>query len=184
MKITDRQKTEPVTTIVQHEILEGREADFEAWSEKIRSACRKYDGYLGTEVIKPVEGDKNNYVCIFRFDSFNNLEVWMDSAERKTIVAEAGEFSARGPHYHQYQSLEFLFTGEGAGAKPPSREKMAFVTYLGLIPPVYFIPPLITEYVTGNAFLGTLASLGIITPMMVYMIMPILTKIAAKWLYR
>jgi len=184
MKIIDEQKTKPVTTIVQHEILDGREAEFEAWSERIRSACRTYEGYLGTEVIKPVSGDRNKYVSIFRFDSFGNLEQWMKAHERTVLVKEAKTFSASGPEYDQYRSLEFMFAGHQANDTPPSREKMAFVTYLGLVPPVYYIPPLITEYVTENIFLGTLASLGIITPMMVYFIMPILTKVAAGWLYK
>lgn len=184
MKITDEQKTDPVTTIVQHEILKGSEAAFESWSERIRAACRKFPGYMGTEVIKPVADSNNTYVCIFRFDHFTNLEGWMASADRLALIEESAAFNASKPEYGQYQSLEYLFDTPSTNTKPPSREKMAFVTYLGLVPPVYFVPPLITEYVSADPLIGTLASLGVITPMMVYAIMPILTKVAARWLFK
>jgi len=178
----ERQKTEPVTTMVQHEIIEGQEAKFENWSERIQAACTEFKGYLGTEVIKPVSSTTNQYISIFRFDSFDNLEIWMASDTRDKLIKEIKAFSKRSPEYGQYHSLEFMFPSETQGQKPPSREKMAVVTYLGLVPPVFFIPPLISRYITEDPFVGTLASLGIITPMMVYLIMPLLTKIAAPWL--
>lgn len=183
MKLTDKQKTQPVTTLVRHEIVNGREADFEAWSDKIRTACRSYEGYLGTEVIKPVDGADNCFVSIFRFDSFANLDRWMKSDERTRIVAEADKFSAAGPDYSQYHSLEYLFT-DAQRQKAPSREKMALVTYLGLIPPVYFIPPLVVDHASPAPLVVTMISLAIITPLMVYAIMPILTKITSKWLFK
>lgn len=183
MKLTTRDQTDPVTTIVQHHVLPGKDAVFERWSKAIRTACRTYEGYLGSEMIKPVDAG-GSYVTIFRFDSYANLEHWMQSNERQTHLDKAHEFCAGPPEISQYQSLEFMFPLGAASGKPPSRERMAFVTYLGLIAPVYFVPSLVREYVTTHPFLATLLSLAVITPTMVWVIMPILTRLFRPFLHR
>lgn len=182
MRVTNRDKTEPVTTIVEHSVISGGEALFEDWSRRIREACRGYPGYLGTEVIRP-EDEGGTYISIFRFDSYANLDAWMHAPERLTLLEGAKTFCAAPPRISRYRSLEFMFPVR-EGDKPPSREKMAFVTFLGLIAPVYFVPGIVTTYVTKQPFLATLASLAIITPSMVYLIMPLLTRLFRPWLRR
>jgi len=183
MKITDKNNTSPVTTIVRHAILPGKMAAFEVWSKRIRTACRTYTGYLGSEVIKPVDSGGTTVTSIFRFNCYANLETWMQSAERLALLEEASDFSAGPLEVIQYESLEYMFPSSADG-KPPSREKMAVVTFAGLVAPVYFVPPLVVDYITKEPILITITSLAIITPLMVYAIMPILTKISASWLSR
>jgi len=181
MKITDKKGTSPVTTIVRHAILPDRMEAFEAWSTRIRTACRTYKGYLGAEIIKPVDSEGGTVTSIFRFDCYANLETWMQSEERLTLLEETDDFCAGPMEVIQYESLEYMFPLDTAG-NPPSREKMAAVTFLGLIAPVYFIPKLVIVYITQIPILVTVTSLAIITPLMVYAIMPILTRIARPWL--
>jgi antibiotic biosynthesis monooxygenase (ABM) superfamily enzyme len=183
MKITDKKGTSPVTTIVRHAILPDRMEAFEAWSTRIRTACRTYKGYLGAEIIKPVDSEGGTVTSIFRFDCYANLETWMQSEERLALLEETSDFCADPMEISQYESLEYMFPLDTAG-KPPSREKMAAVTFLGLIAPVYFIPKLVIAYITQVPVLVTVTSLAIITPLMVYAIMPILTRIARPWLNR
>jgi len=182
MKLTTRDKTEPVTTIVQQDVLPGKDAAFETWSKAIRMACRTYAGYLGSEIIKPV-GEGGTYITIFRFDSYANLEIWMQSEERQKHLSSTADFCAAPPRISQYRSLEFMFPVD-AGGKPPSRERMAVVTYLGLIAPVYFVPGLVREYVTTQPLVATMLSLAVITPTMVYAIMPVLTRLFRPFLNR
>ncbi len=183
MKITDKNNTSPVTTIVRHAILPGKMVAFEAWSKRIRTACRTYTGYLGSEVIKPVDGEGTTVTSIFRFNCYANLETWMQSGERLALLEETDDFSAGPLEVIQYESLEYMFLSSADG-KPPSREKMALVTFAGLVAPVYFVPPLVVDYITKEPFLITVTSLAIITPLMVYAIMPLLTRIARPWLSR
>lgn len=182
MQITDRATTEPVTTIVEQAVISGKETLFEDWSRQIRESCRNFPGYLGTEIVCP-EDDKGIFISIFRFDSYDHLEAWMLSEERSKHLKNAQSFCAAPPKISRYRSLEFMFPTEDTG-KPPSREKMALITYLGLVPPVYYVPPLVTEHLTNAPMFATLISLGIITPMMVYIIMPVLTQLFKPWLKR
>ncbi len=184
MKITDENHTSPVTTIVRHTILPGKMTAFEAWSKRIRTACRTYTGYLGSEIIKPVDGESATVTSIFRFNCYANLNTWMQSDERQTLLGETDDFSAGPAEVSQYESLEYMFPLNETTGKPPSREKMAVVTFAGLIAPVYFVPPLVVDYITPEPILVTVTSLAIVTPLMVYAIMPLLTRIARPWLNR
>lgn len=187
--MTEADKTDAaaVTTMVQHSILPAKMAVFEEWSQRIRAACATYDGYLGAEVVRPVAApgpdDAQTVVNIFRFDSYAHLDQWMQSQERQDLLKETRNFCAAPAQTQQYESLEFMFPQDGAG-KPPPRGKMAIVTFAGLVAPVYFVPPLVAEYLTKTPILITLASLVIIVPLMVYAIMPILTRLARPWLNR
>lgn len=183
MPSPDSHNNHAVTTIVEHHILPGMDATFEQWSKRIREACRSFPGFMATEVIRPVKPG-GHYVTIFRFDSYANLEVWMRSDMRQTLLAETGDFSASPPQVSQYHSLEYLFPVSAATGRPPSREKMMLVTYLGLIAPVYLVPPLVRAHIVADGILVTLCSLAVITPLMVYAIMPLLTRLFRPWLNR
>ena len=176
-----------VTTVVRHHIKPGKMETFEAWSKRIREASKSFDGFVGSELIRPVDPPKAGEHCsathIFRFASVDQLEVWMTSSERRQLLTETSSFCAAAPEYSRFESLEFMFPMSDTG-KPPSREKMALVTFTGLIAPVYFIPPLIAEHVTSEPLFVTLASLAVIVPTMVYAIMPLLTKLVKPWLHR
>ena len=183
MKLTKSEQTDPVTTIVRQTVLPGMEDMFEAWSHRIRTACRTYTGYQGTEMVRPVSGERC-YVSIFRFDTYTHLEAWMNSDQRQALLEEASAFCEAPPHVSQYHSLEFMFPESAVTGKPPSRQKMALVTFTGLVAPVYFIPPLIKAYVTDTPILVTICSLAVIVPLMVYAIMPVLTRLFRPWLNR
>jgi len=180
MRITKKEKTAPVTTIVEHSVIPGGEALFEDWARRIREACGQYPGYLGTDVIRP-EDDGSTFICIFRFESYAHLDAWMHAPERQKLLEGAKTFCAVPPRISRYRSLEFMFPVDAKTGKPPSREKMAVVTFLGLIAPVYFVPGFVKAYVTDQPLLATLASLTIITPSMVYLIMPLLTRLFRPW---
>lgn len=176
-----------VTTVVRHHIRPGKMATFEAWSKRIREASKNFDGFVGSELIRPVDPPAPDEHCtathIFRFANVDHLEAWMTSDVRKTLLSETGTFCAAAPEYSRFESLEYMFPVSDAG-KPPSRPKMALVTFTGLIVPVYFVPPLVAQHVTSQPLLVTLTSLAIIVPTMVYAIMPLLTKLLKPWLHR
>jgi len=58
----------------------------------------------------------------------------------------------------------------------PNRHLMALVTFLSLLPLVYFIPELIILHVTDNKLLSTLLAVAIIVPIISYGVMPCFIK--------
>ena len=64
----------------------------------------------------------------------------------------------------------------------PPRHKMALLTFLGLLAPVYFIPDALARLFPGQQFVVTLLAVALIVVLMMYVIMPVLTRIFRRWL--
>ncbi len=58
----------------------------------------------------------------------------------------------------------------------PNRHLMALVTFLSLLPLVYFIPELIILHVTDHKLLSTLLAVAIIVAIISYAVMPCFIK--------
>ncbi|PCJ46750.1 MAG: hypothetical protein COA99_02125 [Moraxellaceae bacterium] len=64
--------------------------------------------------------------------------------------------------------------------KRPNRHLMALVTFVALVPLVYFIPEFVGQFLPEGKFLNVVVAVGIIVPIISYGVMPL----AAKYLSR
>jgi len=172
-----------VTTIAKHRVLPGKEEMFQNWVASISQACQRFSGYMGTEIIRPIERDDHDYACVFRFESFQDLEKWMDSKERKTHMDRLPSIVEGVPDYQQYHSLEFWFEPESTRARPPSRHKMALITFLVIWALVHILVPTIPALLPGPPIFHEIVIVAVIVLLMTYAIMPTITRSLKNWLY-
>ena len=66
--------------------------------------------------------------------------------------------------------------------RQPKRYKLALLTFVGLIAPVYFLPPALSSLLAGPRLLSVSVAVAVIIALMTYVIMPLLTSLAADWL--
>ncbi len=64
--------------------------------------------------------------------------------------------------------------------KKLNRHTSAFITFLTLIPLVYFIPELVEQHVHATKFLRVIVTVGIIVPIISYFVMPLSNKLSMK----
>ena len=68
---------------------------------------------------------------------------------------------------------------------PPSKHTVAFLTYIGLLPLVYYIPPLVSDLLTGtpieHKLATTLISVTLIVPLISYFYLPLVLKIVPRF---
>jgi antibiotic biosynthesis monooxygenase (ABM) superfamily enzyme len=64
----------------------------------------------------------------------------------------------------------------------PARHKMAVLTFLALLVPVYLIPDALFYVFPGQKLLVTVLAVALIVALMMYLIMPALTSIFRRWL--
>ena len=64
----------------------------------------------------------------------------------------------------------------------PARHKMAILTFFGLLIPVYIIPGALAALLPRNPILVTVLAVGLIVMLMMYVIMPLLTRVFKGWL--
>jgi antibiotic biosynthesis monooxygenase (ABM) superfamily enzyme len=64
----------------------------------------------------------------------------------------------------------------------PPRHKRALLTFLGLLAPVYFIPPALAELMPEHPFAVVTLAVASIVILMTYLIMPVLQRTFSTWL--
>ncbi|WP_300543921.1 hypothetical protein [Maricaulis sp.] len=68
--------------------------------------------------------------------------------------------------------------------RTPPRHKQVILTFAGLLGPVYFIPPALTSAFPDQHFLAVTSTVAVIVPLMIYAVMPGLSRIFRGWLWR
>ena len=179
-----QQVTVPVTVVVSQLLKPGVEAAYEKWQLKVDEAARKFPGFLGTELLKPVAGVQDEWVVIFRFDSSRHLDDWFASDVYVELKKEAEAF---------YKSVQVRRIGRGfedwfANAAGDTvtlvpQWKMAMVVLLTLFPTdlllSMFVTPLMGFLPLPLAvFISNIISVTFLT----WVVMPVVTRALHRWL--
>ncbi len=179
---------EVATLLVRHRVKAGKDAAYEAWLRRIISTAREYAGHLGIDVMRGHSQGLTQFTCVLRFTSTELLQTWLDSDDRRRLVAEVEPLLADGDKTEVNADREFWFTPAEIGtAKPPARWKQACVTFLVILPLSMGVPLLWKPVFAKLPFLsGYLASSVVITLsivlLVVYVFMPRVTRLFARWL--
>ncbi|PAU60040.1 antibiotic biosynthesis monooxygenase [Pseudomonas sp. PICF141] len=178
---------EIVTLIVKHRVKAGFEAAYEAWLRNIVSVAGQREGHLGVDVIRGKSGGLDLFTCVLRFCSTDAMQRWLDSPQRQALVDEAAPMLADGDQTEVNPVNEFWFAPLAEAGSPPPRWKQAVVTLLVILPHTLLVPLLWGPLLQLNAFLSNyvvatfLITLTIVLSV-VYVFMPLATRLFAPWL--
>jgi antibiotic biosynthesis monooxygenase (ABM) superfamily enzyme len=192
-------QSKPVTVIVKRIAKKDKIKEFEEWLSGISKDISRQEGMMGIDIIKPTSNSTNNkskseYVIIFRFNSYENLEKWEKSPIRNEWLQKSRKLAEPDYDVQKMTGLEFWFTpyfkDESSPLiplQPPPRYKMVIVTVpvisfllLTLVPQIHFL----TEMLSIPYSVRLVIALTITVLLMTYVIMPFLTKILKSWLFR
>ncbi|MCK0161664.1 antibiotic biosynthesis monooxygenase [Allomuricauda sp. F6463D] len=181
-------KKQGASVVINHQILEGKQEDYEAWLNEIGPICRNYKGQIDWQIIRPIANLTFTYTVILRFDTIENLKNWMDSEDRKKLIAKVRPMLVKGDDFEINSGLDFLFAPKDETSNAPVKWKQFLVTWSAIYPLVLFMPflvlPLLKIFkIVGNTYIDSLFITGIIVFLMVYLIMPHYTKLIKNWLY-
>lgn len=171
--------TAPVTLMVARRVARGRYRAFIAWLNEGRDLAADFAGYLGSGVLAPPPGD-DEYQIIFRFRDAQTLAAWEHSASRRAWLSRGGGLF-EAPHEYRATGLDRWFV-DASGQAPP-RWKQAVAIWLAFFP-----VSLAFQLLAGGA-LATLPLLArvlvstlVLTPLMVFLFIPLSTRLLAPWL--
>lgn len=175
----------PVTVTISRKIKPGREAEYEQWLSGIIEASATFEGYQGTNVLRPSAATDHEYVVIYRFDSYCHGRVWEQSELRREWRDQLEELVEGDEKTRQTTGLEFWFDFPGLDQmKPAARYKMVIVLtvvlYFMAIPLNHFITPLLEPI---PQILRPLPLIVFQVVLLTYLVMPELTKLLRGWLY-
>lgn len=179
---------EVVTLVIKHRVKAGFEVPYEAWLRNIVRIAGQQEGHLGVDVIRGKSAGLDLYTCVLRFCSTESMQRWLDSPQRLGLVNEATPMLADGDQTEVNPVNEFWFAPQAdAASPPPPRWKQAVVTLLVILPHTLLVPLIWGPLLQLNTFLSNyvvatfLITLTIVVSV-VYLFMPMATRLFAPWL--
>ncbi len=176
----------PVTVVVTRHVRPGQAAEFERLTAGMRAAAAAFPGHMGGFEIPPEAPGQDCWRTLFAFDTPAHLDAWTRSAERAEWLERIAPLTHSDGAMRVLSGLETWFALPVAQTKtPPPRWKMALVTWSGIFPLVtlasYTITPLFASW--WPLPLALLAATGMIVILMTWLVMPLLARLFAAWLY-
>ncbi|MCB8888337.1 antibiotic biosynthesis monooxygenase [Vreelandella malpeensis] len=171
--------TSPVTLMVARRVAHGRYHDFHRWLNEGRDLAADFPGYLGSGVLAPPQGD-DEYQIVFRFADPDTLEIWQQSASRSGWL-KRGQGLFDSPSEQRATGLGAWFHMEGV--EPTPRWKQAVAVWLAFFPISLAFQLLFGDWLAGWPLVPrVLASTLALTPIMVFVFIPLSTRLLAPWL--
>ena len=190
--------SKPVTVIVRRIAKKDKIKEFEEWLSGISKEVSRQEGSMGIDIIKPTPNISNKskpeYVIIFRFNTYENLDKWEKSPIRHEWLQKGRKLAESDYDVQKMTGLEFWFTpyfkdesSPMIPLQPPPRYKMVIVTIpvisillMTLVPQIHFL----TEMLSIPFPIRLVIALTITVLLMTYVIMPLLTKLLKPWLFK
>lgn len=177
---------EIVTMVVRHRVRHGQEQTYEAWLRRTVVVASQSAGHLGVDVIRGIRGGLSLFTCVLRFSCPEHLRTWLDSAQRRLLIEEVQPLLADGDQTEVSTLNDFWFVPADEERQPP-RWKQACITFLVILPLSLLVPQLWQPLFVRQPALGTylmsntLVTLSIVL-LVVYLFMPMATRLLANWL--
>ena len=166
--------SETVTSIVHHHIKPDQMDNFLLWLKNIKTESKKFDGYLETQLIDKC-GNPNERISIFRFKNQTTLDLWINSDIHQEQLLELAKLITKKTKIKTYTGLEYWFD-----RAPQNVFKMSVLTYIGLLPLVLIVPPILIRVLPMEGTILSSVSTAIIVLLMSYIVMPLVMKIYSK----
>jgi uncharacterized protein len=175
----------PVSVVVTRDIKRKYEAEYDAWLADVGKAAHDVDPGLRLTVIKPGGVEKRRYVVVLNFSDHDKLDEWETSDVRRSLRERLKPMEAGRPSFSEVTGFEYWFSlPKKAATRPPARYKMVLVTVVGL-----FLLSLTYTYSVEHLLeplpdhVETLIRIIVLVIIMTFVLMPLLTRLLARWLY-
>jgi antibiotic biosynthesis monooxygenase (ABM) superfamily enzyme len=180
------QSPQPVTVIVSRRVKPEAVSAFETLSDEMSRRASQFDGYMGATLFRPVSPDDPEYRMIFKFTDEASLAEWERSEERAEMLEKLEGLLISPTEREKVSGLVTWFSLPSQNpVKPPPRYKMTIVSWLALYPAATLIFWLFGPWLAHlPLLLRTLVVTAVLMILMSYVLMPIMTKRFAFWLFR
>jgi antibiotic biosynthesis monooxygenase (ABM) superfamily enzyme len=161
----------------------GKEAAYREWETKIQQAQSKFPGYRGAYVQPPVAGELG-WTTLMRFDTAEQLDAWLKSSERASLVREAEPLVDYTHLQRMGTSFPGWFPTDPRTGQGPPNWKAAMLVLLGLFPIVMLESKFLSPRLAGMnfslaMFIGNIISVALTT----WLTMPLFIKAFGWWLF-
>jgi uncharacterized protein len=172
-----------VTVVVTHRVAPEDVDEFLAWQRRMTESERDFPGFGGSELFRPVPGAQEDWTTLFRFDTEEHLNAWLESPERKRLLEEGTRFQDFELRRIASPFGSWFAFGDDVEAEAPAQWKTALSVLVGLYPTVVLLTLGISEIwedgeLWETLLLGNVLSVALLT----WVVMPIVTRALRFWL--
>ena len=174
----------PVTVVISRKVARGSEADYENWQKGISAASRRFAGYLGSELLRPVPGVQDDWIVVLRFASPATMDHWLESDVRKSWLAKADAFTCEFELQRLGGGLGGWFpAGEVPGATTPPRWKQGLAVLLAIYPTATILSAMLSPVLSGVSQDATRLLISAVSvALLTWLLMPAINRALAFWL--
>jgi antibiotic biosynthesis monooxygenase (ABM) superfamily enzyme len=175
----------PVTVVITRLVRAGHEAAFEGVMEDLIAAASGFTGHLGATLLRPNEPGDRRYQVVFAFDTDRHLAAWTESHERGRLLERLRPLTYGTTSTRILTGLETWFALPGHETRqPPPRYKMALASWLAIYPVGSALVAALGPSLAGQPLLvQTFVISALQVPILTWLVMPVLARALAFWLY-
>lgn len=165
------------------EVKDGYESSFKDWCAKIHQAEAHFPGFRGVYIQSPHKGTRGHWVTMLQFDTVENLDRWLMSSERQTLLEESAGMISSIERNRIVSPYSGWFASIAKTGELPSVWKQTMIVLLVLFPIValelkYLSPLLSGLNLSLSTFIGNALSVSLIS----FPMMPLAIKALGWWL--
>ncbi|KRS19975.1 antibiotic biosynthesis monooxygenase [Alishewanella sp. WH16-1] len=185
---TEHSSKAGVSVGIDHQVRIDQQQRYEQWLAHIIQVAAGFPGHQGVVVLKPAAGQQR-YCISVRFSSQQDAERWLSSAERTTLIEQVKPCLAVPENVQILSGIDYWFEPINPQSPHPVRWKqwllttavIAVLTMLVplLLQPLFALLPFLQWFGVRHVF-----SAAIIVALVIYVVMPRLVPLLAKWLFR
>lgn len=181
--------SEPITVSITRFVDPAQARQFAAWARSGEDLMSTYPGYLGSGWVRP-DPASMQWHMLYRFTDAASLATWQKSAERAWWVASALGMVEHSPEEHR-TGIEGWFDAPSSveviapAASAPPRWKQMISIFIVFFPLSLVTNWAIFPFAGGWPLpLRVLLLVLIVSPVMTYFAMPLVTRALRPWLMR
>lgn len=172
-----------VTEVFLTHVSPAKEEEYRQWLTKIHQAETHFPGFRGMYVQSPTHAHGNNWITFLQFDTPENLDHWLSSPERASVLKDLTPLVSSLESHRIYSPYAGWFGSMEKGGFIPPLWKQTMAILLVLYPIVVlemrFLNPLLTSlHLPLAVFIGNALSVSLIS----WPFLPLAIRFLKKWL--
>ena len=172
------------SVVITRRVRSGCEAAYEALLHGLLEDTKGFSGFQGAQVLRPKRPHRLEYQVTLHFENRQAKERWARSEERRRWV-DGMKALADTPMITTLTGLEVWFTLPAEGhTKTAPRYKTALLVWAAVFPTVLVFSTLLSRLpLEMPAVLSVFVVTVLAIPVVVYIVLPRLTRLVESWLY-
>ena len=177
---------EPITVMFTEFVRPEKSAEYEQWSRGVHNEAKQFTGFISVDVIRPGAGDSLGYTTLMKFDSYENLKHWTDSASLAQWMERLPGFLIKKTQPQSSVGMQLWFDRPSAPqalVEPPFWKSVVIgvICVYPLILALNWALDPITRLFPSK--IALLINVVVLSALLTYPVMPWVTRLLRRWLF-